>query len=269
MVEEKIVDIPATPFNEELIVRYLLGELAEKEQVEVEDQAFGDEQYMQAVLAVESDLIDEYVRGEIPRNRIKQFEKHFLGSAERRDKVEFARALATVTAEHEAPPAAPVASIRLTPPRENVFLAFLRSLQPAAAFSLAAAALILVFGMAWLVRDGLRLRAQLAQLQAEQREREAQQRALEEQIARERKHNDEITAQLQQGSKQEPTPPPPRQQPSPETQAPPSTVVALALLPGLSRSGGGVPALTVAPTVGTVRLLVGIDPQDDYPQFKV
>src|SRR5215813_12195688 len=141
MVEEKIVDIPATPFNEELIVRYLLGELAEKEQVEVEDQAFGDEQYMQAVLAVESDLIDEYVRGEIPRNRLQQFEKHFLASAERRDKVEFARALATVAAEQEAPKVVPLANVWQVAHKQNSFLAFLRSFSPVASFSLAAAAL--------------------------------------------------------------------------------------------------------------------------------
>ncbi len=263
------MDFPATPFNEELIVRYLLGELAETEQVEVEDQAFRDERYMQTVLAVESDLIDEYVRGEFPADRLQQFEKHFLASAERRDKVEFARALATVSAEQEATQPAPVANVRLVAPRENPFLAFLRSLQPAAAFSLAAAALILIFGLGWLVRDGLKLRVQLAQLQAEQREREARQHQLEEQILSERKRNDEIAAQLQQGAKEGPTPQLPRQQPSPETAAPPATVVALVLLPGLSRGSGTVPALTVAPTVGTVRLLVGIDPQDDYPRFTV
>jgi hypothetical protein len=126
--------------------------------------------------------------------------------------------------------------------------------------------LILVFGMVWLVRDGMRSRTQLAQQQAEQREREAQQRQLEEQITRERKRNEEIAAQQQKEVKEGPTPQP---QPSPETPAPPSAVAALVLLPGLSRGSGGVPTLKINPTIATVRLLVGIDPQDDYPRFKV
>jgi hypothetical protein len=263
------VDFPATPYNEELIVRYLLGELDEKEQVELEDHAFRDEQYMQSVLAVESDLIDEYIRGEIPADRTKQFENYFLASAERRDKVEFARALATISTEQQATQAAASVRLQAPPVRENAFLAFIRSLNPVAAFSLAAAALILVFGIVWLVRDGLRSRTQLAQQQAEQREREAQQRQLEEQITRERKRNEEIAAQQQKEVKEGPTPQTPRQQPSPESPAPPSAVAALVLLPGLSRGSGGVPTLTVNPTIGTVRLLVGIDPQDDYPRFKV
>ncbi|HKE57455.1 MAG TPA: hypothetical protein VKB46_12155 [Pyrinomonadaceae bacterium] len=255
------MDYPATPYNEELIVRYLLGELDEKEQVEIEDHAFQDEQYMQSVLTVESDLIDEYIRGEIPADRINQFENHFLASAERRDKVEFARTLATVSAEQQVTQAAPI--VRLAPPvRENALLAFIRSLNPVAAFSLAAAALILVFGMVWFAREGLRSRTQLAQQQAEQREREAQQR-----LEAERKRNEEIAAQQQREVKEGPTPPTP--QPSPETPAPPTAVATLVLLPGLSRGSGGVPTLTVNPMIGTVRLLVGVDPQDDYPRFKV
>ena len=55
-----------TPFDEKLIAQYLLGELPENKQVEIEDLAFQDQQCMQSILAVESDLIDEYVRGGIP-----------------------------------------------------------------------------------------------------------------------------------------------------------------------------------------------------------
>src|SRR6266850_2537732 len=125
------VDIPISPFNQEMIVRYLLGELPEKEQVEIEDQAFQDQHYLQNILAVENDLIDEYVRGEIPLKKCLKFESHFLASAERRRKVEFARALASVSSESEAPQI--VQSFRA--PTKNIYqnslLAFVRSLKPA------------------------------------------------------------------------------------------------------------------------------------------
>jgi len=62
------------PSNEVLIVRYLLGDLSEQEQVDIEDRAFSDAPYLQNILAVEADLIDEYVRGGFHENERRQFE---------------------------------------------------------------------------------------------------------------------------------------------------------------------------------------------------
>ena len=55
--------------NEKLISRYLLGELPEEQQVEIEDRAFSDKDYLATITTVENDLIDEYVRGEEARWR--------------------------------------------------------------------------------------------------------------------------------------------------------------------------------------------------------
>ena len=85
-----------------LLIRYLLGALPEKRQVEIEDRAFRDQEYLQTIQAVERDLIDEYVRGELPERERRQFEARFFVSAERRRKVEFAKALAIVTSESKA-----------------------------------------------------------------------------------------------------------------------------------------------------------------------
>ena len=82
------------PSAEALLVRYLLGDLPEEEQVEIEELAFRDQQFMQTIQAVESDLIDEYVRGGLSDRERRQFEARFFASAERRRKVGFAKALA-------------------------------------------------------------------------------------------------------------------------------------------------------------------------------
>lgn len=87
------------PFGEDLIVQYLLGDLPEQMQSEIEDRAFQDRRYLQRILAAESDLIDEYARGELSDSARRQFESRFLGSAERRRKVEFAKALVKVMPE--------------------------------------------------------------------------------------------------------------------------------------------------------------------------
>src|SRR5215470_2534384 len=89
--------------DEKLISRYLLGELPEEQQVEIEDRAFSDKDYLASITAVENDLIDEYVRGELSAADRQRFETRFLASAERRKRVEFAKALRTVVSESAAP----------------------------------------------------------------------------------------------------------------------------------------------------------------------
>src|SRR5829696_3803217 len=148
------------PINDELIVGYLLGDLPEERQSEIEDRAFRDEQYLQEILAAESDLIDEYVRGELSGSARRQFESRFLASAERRRKVEFARALVSVApefavTERSIRPASAPAPVSWP----NTLAVFLRGLNPAARFSLAAAALLVVIGGSWLIAESLRLRS--------------------------------------------------------------------------------------------------------------
>ena len=81
--------------------RYLLGDLPEGQQVEIEERAFRDPGYMKLIEEVEVDLIDEYVRGGLTNRERRQFEARFFESAERRRKVEFAKSLAAVRPEFE------------------------------------------------------------------------------------------------------------------------------------------------------------------------
>src|SRR5262245_55383888 len=77
--------------DEMLLVKYLLGELSEEEQVQVEDRAFSDVNYLTALESAEADLIDAWVRGELSPADRRAFERRFFTSVERRRKVEFAR----------------------------------------------------------------------------------------------------------------------------------------------------------------------------------
>jgi hypothetical protein len=179
VIEENTVQVTPAPFSEKLVVQYLLGELSEEQRVQLEDQAFQDEQSMQSILDVEADLIDEYVRDEFPVSKRKEFEKFFLASPERRRKVEFARALASVNAEDETVAAVQVAT---TVVREPGLPAFIRGLSPAGALAFAAAALIVVVGAGLLIKESIRLRAELGQLRSERQAQETHRRQLEEQF---------------------------------------------------------------------------------------
>ena len=83
--------------QEELISRYLLGQLSEEAQIELEDQAFADTNLQEIITGVENDLIDEYVREEMSAVVRSQFESRFLTSINRRRRVELAAALFAVT----------------------------------------------------------------------------------------------------------------------------------------------------------------------------
>src|SRR5215831_19607686 len=97
-------DIPSESdrMDELLLVKYLLGDLSQEEQVQVEDRAFADPDYLVVLQSVEVDLIDAYVNGELSPEERRGFERQFLASPERRRKVAFARDLARVAAEAKA-----------------------------------------------------------------------------------------------------------------------------------------------------------------------
>src|SRR5215203_3217292 len=172
--------------SEELITRYLLGELTEEQQIEIEDRAFSDQEYLGTITAVENDLIDEYVRHELSDRERRQFESRFLASAERRKRVEFAKALAGVAVEAPA-----VQKDVAGWSWRDALYAFLNGLNPAARFATAAAMLLLLVGGAWLLTTTWRLRRQLTQLQADSQSRQNEQQELQQRIETERRRNEE------------------------------------------------------------------------------
>jgi hypothetical protein len=92
-----------TPENREMrLTRYLLGRMAPEEQERLEDEYAADPDLHDQLRAIERDLIDRYVRGELQEP--EEFEKVFLASPSRRQKVAFARALMRSFAQ--APPVA-------------------------------------------------------------------------------------------------------------------------------------------------------------------
>jgi hypothetical protein len=257
--------VSETRFSDDLLRQYLLGELAENQQVEIEDRAFEDPKLLKSITALENDLIDEYVAGEIPVRKRERFETHFLAAAERKKKLAFARALHSVISNRQQQERR-TAEYSSRPSFYDKLLAFL--VRPATAYAFAATTLVLLGLGLWLAVYSFRLRSEVAHLQAAQESQASQQRQLEAEINNERKRNEELAAQLHQ----EPTPPQiPDQQKEPQPTEPTRSPIlaTLTLLPGLSRSGSAVPHLTLAKDVTEVRLRIGIDPRDEYKSFRV
>ena len=92
--------------NEKIIIAYLLGELPEEELLRFERRYLKDDDLFQELNEIEDELIDDYVSGALSAERRAAFEKNFLRSSERRDKVEFAGAIterATLWKKTQAP----------------------------------------------------------------------------------------------------------------------------------------------------------------------
>ncbi len=256
--------------NEELIARYLLGDLPEEEQARLEDRAFSDRDYMRNIVAVESDLIDEYVRGGLSDSERLSFEHRFLVSAERQRKVEFARSLANVipraTAEYSSRPAMVLRPVLWW----NSFITFLRGLNPAFKFSMAAAALTLVIGLSWLITEAIRLHAQVAQLQAERQTLRRQEEILRQQADGERARSEDLAAQLQrERERNEEWARGLDRDQSRERPAGLSFVASVFLPSGVSRDTGNRPKLVVGKAARLARLQIGLEREDEYQSFRV
>src|SRR5689334_11725810 len=254
--------------QEKLISQYLLGELPEEQQVEIEDRAFSDKEYLAGITAVENDLIDEYVRGELSAADRQRFETRFLASAERRKRVEFAKTLRTVVSESSVPEKKLVQDVPRWSWRDSIY-AFLGGLNPAARLAFVAAMILLIVGAAWLFTETQRLRHQVNQLQADKQSGQGLQQALEE----ERKRNEELNARLNQEKQQREQTDESVRQLTEATEATkpasPPVIASLTLLPGLSRGGGQKPNLDLSNDARLVRLQIGIDPEEQYKSFAV
>ena len=140
----------ATMPDRETIVRYLLGLMPEEERPQLQDRLFSDEDFFEAVMEVETDLIDAYSRGELTPAERKQMEDSLLRSAAARKRVEFAAALAGVAA----------AGARL--PKPNVKAASRRILW----LSVAASVILTAISTTLFLQNG-ELRGRIAVLQNE------------------------------------------------------------------------------------------------------
>ena len=242
--------------------------MAEEQQVEIEDRAFSDQDYLATITAVENDLIDEYVRGELSAADRQRFETRFLASADRRKRVEFAKTLRTVVSESAAPEKNVIHDVPRWSWRNSLY-AFLSGLNPAARLAFVAAVILLIVGAAWLFVETQRLRRQVNQLQAEKQSGNELQQALEQ----ERKNNEDLNARLNQEKQQREQTDESLRQLTETTEAknpaPPPVIASLTLLPGLSRGGGQKPNLDLSNDARLVRLQIGIDPEEQYKSFAV
>lgn len=79
--------------------QYLLGSLSEDLQQRVEERLLTEEVFFEELLLGEEELIDEYINDTLSSEDRDSFERHFLSTAERHQKLRFGRVLSRYISE--------------------------------------------------------------------------------------------------------------------------------------------------------------------------
>jgi hypothetical protein len=168
--------------QEELMVRYLLGEATDEERTHVEERFLSDHDYFQQMLALEDALVDQYVTGDMPVSQRVLFEKSSV--SERREKVEFTKELIDDIRKKNSTVNAPAEPSLFT------MIFFRRGIVPT---MLAAAALLVLIAAPWVLTISLGGRVTRIQNELASKQREAEERQVrlkEEQSEREQVERD-------------------------------------------------------------------------------
>jgi hypothetical protein len=192
--------------EENLALRYLLGDLSEDEKQQVEDHFFKDDNYYESLLVAEDELIYNYLRGGLSQPERELFETQLATSARRREKVEvvkvlMAEAAAATLAKVEV--AEPTPAAQESPRWWQAVRQFFAGQVGALQFAMAAAMVLLaVAGVwLWLQTSNLKARVDIAEAKNQEAEQNARESSQREQSATEKanelqNHNQILNEQL-------------------------------------------------------------------------
>ena len=136
--------------DEGVLRRYLLGNSDQSEQNLVEERLLRDSEFYQEILISEDEIIDEYLTNELSALEKDHFEKNFLVTPERFQKVRFARSLSKYI--KQAPDFQPNVSLdqkASKPSTSRSLFGFLAFQNPLARYAFAALVLLAIGGSVW------------------------------------------------------------------------------------------------------------------------
>jgi hypothetical protein len=249
------------PHADEQFVRYLLGLLTEEEAERVDELSIADDDIAWRLRAAENDLVDAYVRNTLNDTDRARFERVYLVTPKRRDKVRFAKSLLS-SIEPEASRPAPVVSAPATVLSwpQRVFA------QPAAGWALAAAATLFLVLSAALLMQTSRLRNDLGTLETERAAADRKAQDLQQQIDSQRaaatesgRELDRLRTQLSEATQ--------RGNAEPRGTSLLAGGVALLLTPQ-TRSSGVMPSVAVRPGADGVSFALLLE-SNDFPRYQV
>lgn len=236
--------------DDERLRKYLLGVLPEAERERLHELSVRDDELSGRLDAVENDLVDGYVRGELSQEDREQFKGFYLSSPKRREKVRLAegflalegRTAGAADKKAAAQRALAGGSTRQMPGSPRFRLQW----------GLAAASLALLVMGGYLLFQNLQLRKQLNEARSQPAADPGIAR-LEQQLAQERSAKDQALKELEQAR---------------DSQVKLDQLKTVSvLLPPPLRSAGPAPTVSVHPGTDLVVLVLPVE-ADDFPAYQ-
>jgi TolA-binding protein len=191
--------------NQDLVRRYLLGELPESEREQLEERLLTDDRFYETLTGledtVEDELIDEYLDGQLAKPQRDQFERVFFNTPERTQKFRLIKDLRERVPVAATSEVASQETVRPDPKPGfwGAIVAFFQN--PAFGLACAAALLVALSVNVWLLVKSNRLETQL-QLAQQSPGTDAE---LKQQLEQMRLRNDELSADLKRSEEQRTT----------------------------------------------------------------
>jgi hypothetical protein len=203
-------DIGWQDLDEATVRQYLLDELEPNVRERLEERLMTDDELFAQLLTLEDEqedeLIDQYVHGQLSENTRERFERIFLSTPERQEKLDLVRDLKA----HAASTAVHSQKKQRDKKKKwtgfTSFLAFFQFQNPLVGFSLAVALLLAAGCSYWLFSRVSRLESEVSQLRAERQvpppTAPTPDQGLRDELVRLRARNDELEAGLRQSDEE-------------------------------------------------------------------
>ena len=254
--------------NETLIRSFLLGELPEEQRESLEARLFNEDDFYAEVLAVQEELADDYVRGDLTAKERSQLQDYFARSPRRQKRLEFATALAQAL---EQPTVIQPISANST----SWFESFSALFRPGWAYAATAAALALFVIAGWLVIQNRRLSSGIEQARGErdsvqqrstvdQQAAERRAKELEEQIAGLKAEGGQLKADIDQKEKELAN----LRRPGASSNSTAETALSTFILtPGLTRGNDEPEKLIIPTSAKALRVQLDLEREESYRGF--
>lgn len=258
--------------NDKQIEDYLLGQLDEAEQCQVELKFLKNAEFLDTLRAAEDDLIDDYIGNELDDEERKRFEQVLSNAPHRVEKIRFAREFMRNLAE-QLPTTA-------TSDTRHAFWGIFNSLrnrnfQLRLANALAIA--LLLAGGLWFYIALRQTRSELAQLQQQKSFAEEQQKLFKQQAENDRARKKELEGELASEREQRIQ----QEEISGQNQGgsgstgeqltgsrSASTIASFVLSPGLTRGSDEPERLALPRGAQVMRLQLDLEAGDDYKTLR-
>lgn len=262
--------------NENLMTKYLLGELSEEEKLQLEEAFFTDDDSFEQLLALEDELRYDYAQGSLTPQQRRQFEQRFLTLPAESQRIAVAKAVLDKVAEIE-PVRTPVRAVVVEekPGFFQSLLALFGLQSSMMQFGMAAACILLLLGGSWLFYQTVKLRSQVQQLEVARADQEQQRIQQERQAAEQRARGEQLNEQLDtERRKREELEQEIAKQKTQTTRenndqsSSPATFLSFILTPGLSRDIDSTKRLTIPSDTTQLRLQLTMKRPGSYQSYQ-